>query len=267
MGLLHTNLWTDVEALERLARTERDLERTGGSGGTRTVPAPGPLLRFPEREEFDIRAADLPARFVSGDYYDFFFVSEDRIALVMADVSGKGVPAALLKGVTRSVLRNLSAGADSPGETLDRLNRILHEADLGPMYVTIFLCWYSVRTGRLRYASAGHPSPFRVDRRGRVTPFGDATGPILGILDLDDYPVREARLAVGDRLVLFTDGALEARSPGGAFLGTSGLRRLIERHGSDPAQQLCDALARGVDEYQARRRHDDATFLVFERKR
>ena len=296
------SLWTDVEALARLALSDQVAERMLESrpGGVPSIQ--GPFSPFEERDEFEVHSAESPARVVSGDYADHFPVSEKTLALVMADVSGKGTPAALLKGVTRSVLRNVSSCSASPGDTLARVNRILVEADLGSMFVTVFLGWYDIASGTLRYANAGHPLPYLVEAElgsmfvtvflgwydiasgmlryanaghpppylveagGRVRAFGDVTGPILGILDQVRYEESEERIGAGERLVLYTDGVTEARSPEGGFFGHSRLMRFLAKSGRSSAADLCNLLLKTVDEFQAGRRQDDATLLVLHRK-
>jgi len=260
------SLWTDVEALARLALSDQVAERMLESrpGGVPSIQ--GPFSPFEERDEFEVHSAESPARVVSGDYADHFPVSEKTLALVMADVSGKGTPAALLKGVTRSVLRNVSSCSASPGDTLARVNRILVEADLGSMFVTVFLGWYDIASGTLRYANAGHPLPYLVEAGARVRAFGDVTGPILGILDQVRYEESEERIGAGERLVLYTDGVTEARSPEGGFFGHSRLMRFLSKNGRNSAENLCNLLLRSVDEFQAGRRQDDATLLVLHRK-
>lgn len=261
------NLWTDIDALARLARSERVAEHE-----SHLAPAARrPILREGlsdslERGDLAIHAVDSPARVVTGDSYDFFFVTDDVLAVMMADVSGKGIPAALLMGVTQSMVRNLSSVSESPGDTLTRVNRILHETHLGAMYVTIFLGWYEARNGTMRYANAGHPTPYRIDHGGRVSEFGAATGPLLGILDVERYAEGEGCLEVGDRLVLYTDGVTEARDPVGAFFGRGRLENLLSRCASMPVRRLCEIVAGEVDAFQAHRRQDDATLLALHRK-
>lgn len=168
--------------------------------------------------------------------------------------------------VTRSVVRNVAAPGASPGATLTRVNRILYDVRLGAMFVTIFLGLYDVRTGLLRYANAGHPRPYRVCARGRVTAFGEVTGPILAIPDVREYGEAEERLAVGDRLMLYTDGVTEARSPGGGFYGHRRLKGVLARHAGAGVKRFCERVARDVDAFQAGRRQDDATVLALQRR-
>ncbi len=261
-----TNLWTDLDALTRLARSERKAEDAAHDGiAVPMAPPSGAYPAFPERREFDIHAVDSPARVVTGDSYDFFFLNEETLAVVMADVSGKGFPAALLMGVARSMVRNLSSVSSSPGDTLSRVNKILYQTDLGAMYVTIFLGWYNTRTGSLRYANAGHPRPFRMVAAGGAVPFGEVTGPILGILDVDQYEEKEDRLGVGERLVLYTDGVTEARRSDGEFFGYDRLARLLGRLAGEPVNRMVELMAEEVDEFQDHQRQDDTTVLALQR--
>jgi sigma-B regulation protein RsbU (phosphoserine phosphatase) len=261
-----SNLWTDLEALRRLARSQRIARLMPGNGAVSRQGVPsGPFPPFPILPELEIHAMDLTARLATGDFCDFFFLSESELALVTADVSGKGVPAAVLCGVTRSVLRNLASTEASPGETLSRLNRILCEANLGSMFLTLFLGQYRIPTGLLRYANAGHPIPFRIGRNGGVEPFGEVTGPILGILDSRAYADREGWLAVGDKLVLFTDGVTEARDPEGNFFAPSRLAACLEGETTSTPGALCESLGRRVRAFQQGPVQDDATVLVLQR--
>ena len=174
------NLWNDVDALARLALSERGVSEATRGGHEPRSPLPKSAFPpFCDRQDFEIHTVESPARVVSGDYCDAFLLSEGTLAVVMADVSGKGVPAALLKGILRSMIRNVSTFSASPGDTLTRVNRMLYEAHLGPMYVTIFLGWYNTRIGTLRYANAGHPHPYLIDREGRASKFGEVFPDVL----------------------------------------------------------------------------------------
>lgn len=263
---MRTTLWKDVEAVARLARVRAAAEVEAGGEAVRSIRLPsGQRPAFPGRSDFDVFALGSAARTVPGDAHDHFLIDEETLALVIADVSGKGMPAALLTEVTRSLVRCLSCTSRGPGETLSRLNRVLHGADLGSMYVTIFLGWYHTPTGVVRYANAGHPRPLRLERGGRVRTFGRVIGPILGILDVESYPEAEGRLAPGDRLVLYTDGVTEALSPEGEMLGTDRLRFLLAENAGRPVDRLCRSVALAVEEFQAGRLHDDATLLALQR--
>ncbi len=119
----------------------------------------------------------------------------------------------------------------------------------------------------MRYASAGHPKPYLIDRHGRVSAFGEATGPILGILDVKGYGEKEGRIEVGERLVLYTDGVTEVAGPDGEFFGPDRLAALLAERATDPLDRMLSRVARRIDEFQTGRRRDDATLLALQRKR
>ena len=257
-----TNLWRDVEALMRLSRSARDLEGDGAAAaGGQDGGGPG-LLPSSDRGTFQVATRELPARVVSGDLADAFELPGGEVALVLADVSGKGIPAGVLRAFTRSIVRHVAHCSATPGETLARVNGILHDARLDAMFVSLFLGWLDPPTGRLRYANAGHPSPLRFSAGVPPRPFAAATGPILGILGLREFATEEARLDRGETVLLYTDGVAEARNAAGRFLGTRPLAALLTRHATDPLEDLCDEVAWAVDDFQAGRRHDDATLLA-----
>ena len=260
-----SNLWTDLEALQRLARTERAARAPGRIPTRHDSPIRDPFPAFPGRPGVELHALDMTARLASGDYGDFFFLSDTTLALVLADVSGKGVPAAVLRGVTRSVIRFLAPSSHSPGETLARANRILCGARLGSMFVTLYLGWYEVATGKLSYANAGHPVPYRLTAEGKVSALGEVTGPILGILEEREFATRDCRLQIGDRLVLVTDGITEARSPHGDFFGGATLAAALASHARLGLADFCAALAASVRSFQQGRPQDDATILALRR--
>jgi len=256
-----TNLWRDVDALMRLSRSTRDLEPDGVAGADAGDGEPD-LLSAGGRGPFQIATRDLPARVVSGDLADAFELPGGELAVVLADVSGKGVPAGVLRAFTRSIVRHVAHCSATPGETLVRVNGILYDARLDAMFVSLFLGWLDPATGRLRYANAGHPSPLRFSPGVPPRPFAAATGPILGILGLRAFATEETRLERGESMLLYTDGVAEARNAAGRFLGTRPLAALLMRHASDRLDDLCGEVARAVDGFQGGRRHDDATILA-----
>jgi len=226
---------------------------------------PGQFPAYPERPEFKLHAVNMPASQVAGDFFDFFFRDERTLVVIMADVSGKGVPAALFMAVARTVIRNLTGHCAGPAATLRQANEVLREGNVGSMFVTLFLGWYDTVSGRLRYANAGHPRPCVVDVEGHVDSAGEVTGPILGILPDQDYTDGEISLAPGESLVLYTDGLSEARDPAGEFFGTERLARLIEKQAGQPVDGLCEAVAQAVGRFQDREQRDDITMLVLRR--
>jgi serine phosphatase RsbU (regulator of sigma subunit)/anti-sigma regulatory factor (Ser/Thr protein kinase) len=152
-----------------------------------------------------------PARAVGGDFYDFIALDDGQIALVVGDVTDKGVPAALVMATTRSILRSAAQSQATPGEVLERANDLLHP-DIPPkMFVTCFYATLDPRTGRLRYANAGHDLPYHRSREGVFEL--RATGMPLGLMPGMRYEEKETSLAAGDRVLFYSDGLVEAHNP------------------------------------------------------
>ncbi|HEV8119635.1 MAG TPA: PP2C family protein-serine/threonine phosphatase, partial [Candidatus Polarisedimenticolia bacterium] len=222
-----TNLWTDVDALARLARSARTAE--AGPWTARRAVAPDPaeeLLPCSHRDGFELATDERPARVVSGDLLDAFPLGRRRLAFMIGDVSGKGAPAGVLGAFTRSLVRHVAPRSPTPGETLTRVNSILAGARLDAIYVTIFLGVLDRSTGRLAYANAGHPPALLARAAAAKRPahpttavFGAATGPILGILDRIAFGSGTLQLREGDTMLLYTDGVTEARNARGRFFG------------------------------------------------
>jgi len=162
-----------VEALTRETAAREAVEgelRVARSIQTSLLPRTFPP--FPERGEFDLHAVNVAAKHVAGDFYDFFFRRDGKLVLVLADVSGKGAPAALFMAVARTVLRNFWSQEDSPARVLTLANDRLLEDNVGSMFVTVFTGTYDTGSGLLRYANAGHPPAYRIGAGGRSTPSG-----------------------------------------------------------------------------------------------
>lgn len=174
------------EALSRqakLASVERDLVIAADIQRSllpRTFPP------FPERRDVDLFATVVPAREVGGDFYDFFFIDNDRLAFVVADVSGKGIPAALLMSVSKMLLKHIVCQVVNPGECLRKLNNALLAERQQAMYVTLFLGVLNTRTGMLSYSCGGHPPPYLVRDGHEIEPLPLVGGPLVGMLDDGD---------------------------------------------------------------------------------
>lgn len=222
---------------------------------------------FPHRSEFDLHAVNVPARTVGGDFYDFFPVGE-RIAIIIADVSGKGVPAALLMAVSRTIIRNLATQRDDPGEVLAEANRLLAEDNQNGMFVTVFLGFYDPSSGRMAYANAAHVPPVLVARDRTVSVLEQSSGTIVGALDGERYGTLECTLNPGDMLVLVTDGVTEARPDalaGKDFYGEERLVALLHTTTAKTAESTCAVIVASVDEHAHGTRADDTTVLVLKR--
>ena len=204
---------------------------------------------------------------VGGDYYDAFALPDGRVALVIADVSGKGLSAAVQTATVKYSLRAFATEAGAPGLVVSRLNRMLCSelAGLGDHFVTLFYAVFEPVTGRLSWTSAGHESVL-IKRNAGGSEFLEANGPILGLAEYA-YVHESAVLAAGDSLVLYTDGLTEARDPETrVLLDVEGVRKLVE---SVPAEAGPGAIASYLQQsalrWSAGRPQDDMALLVVQR--
>jgi sigma-B regulation protein RsbU (phosphoserine phosphatase) len=234
--------------------------------------------QFVDREDVRLHAVSVPAKFVGGDFFDYLFSSDGRLWVVVADVSGKGVPAAMFMAVTRTILRDLMTRGEGggPGEVMTRANQLLMDANHESMFVTCFVARIDPASGLIEYANAGHPPPLVVREDGSSQRLGTSTGTVLGVVEGQRYEQHAGTLPRGQRLVAYTDGVSEATTPatgtgarnGRAMFGEDGLAALCDRLARGPAltpEEFCREVYRVVDEYQAGVLHDDVTVLVVER--
>jgi len=183
---------------------------------------------FPEDEGYSCFAIMVPAREMGGDFYDFFFLEDGRIGVVIADVSGKGVPAAFFMSVGRTIIRSIARRGLPPGECLAEANRRLCAANPMELFITVFYGILDPATGTFRYASGGHNPPILVDADGEVTFLAGTGGIALGVMD--DMPYDNATLAMtpGGTLFLYTDGVTEAQDPAGKEFGEDRLAACLK---------------------------------------
>lgn len=230
---------------------------------------PGAFPPFPDLTAWaDIYASMTPARDVGGDFYDLFRIDEFRFGFVIADVSGKGVPAALFMAVSRTLLRATGLRGVSSSECLSYVNRLLCRESLDSMFVTAIYGIYDIRTGVVDYTNAGHTPPYLLHPDGRVVQVRVATNFVMGVFDDISYERGSMQLGVGDTLILYTDGVTEAFSARGALFGTQGLETALAglSKAPDARSLLCGIVAR-VDEFAAGRpQSDDITLLVLTRR-
>lgn len=166
--------------------------------------------RFPDRPDFKLYARMTPAKEIGGDFYDFFWLDERRLGVVIADVSGKGVPAALFMAVSRTLLRATAPASPLPGDCVAATNDLLAQDNDAAMFVTLFYGVLDITTGELAYANAGHNPPYILRAGGELEMLPGTGGMAVGIMDGMDYSEATVRLSPGDDLFLFTDGVTEA---------------------------------------------------------
>ncbi|MCZ7674142.1 MAG: serine/threonine-protein phosphatase [Chloroflexi bacterium] len=183
---------------------------------------------LPQLANWHVDAYYQPARAVGGDFYDFIYFADGRIAFIVADVTDKGVPAALVTATTRSILRAAAKRLESPGAVLERTNNVLVKEIPPKMFVTCFVALLNSQTGHLRYANAGHDVPYH------WTPNGvqelRATGMPLGSMAGMAYEEKETTLAADDYFLLYSDGLVEAHAPDREMFGFPRLQALLTDH-------------------------------------
>ncbi len=218
------------------------------------------LLPSPPSPDFPVFGLNIPARKVSGDFYDFFQLADGRIAFCLGDVSGKGINAALLMAKTASLYRCLGKEETSPGRLLARINDEIFETATRGMFVTLIGGVYNPTTDRLCFANAGHEPPLYQSRDGSFTDF-PADAPPLGILPAtgDRLPERELALG-GGAFYIFTDGLTEGRRADGERLGVQGVKWALIRRRNRPLDERIEALAKLVARDDGAY-HDDVTLL------
>jgi len=220
---------------------------------------------FPERREFDIYAAMDPAREVGGDFYDFFLVDDDHLCMLIADVSGKGVPAALFMMASRIILASNAKQGRSPAEILTETNATICQNNREEMFVTVWLGILEISTGRLTAANAGHEYPVLLQPGGRYELIKDKHGFVIGGMEGVKYREYELKLEPGARLFLYTDGVPEATSGDNELFGTERMLSALNEDTGAPPEELLKNVRRAVDGFvKDAEQFDDLTMLGLE---
>jgi serine phosphatase RsbU (regulator of sigma subunit) len=204
----------------------------------------------------------IQARQVGGDYYDFLDLGQQRVGLVIGDIAGKGIAAALLMANLQANLRSQCAIAlDQPQRFLRSVNQLFYENTTESAYATLFFAEYDDRERRLRYVNCGHLSGllFRSDHSLERL---ESTGTVLGLFDGWDCSVGERELVPGDTLALYTDGVTEAFNPEGEEFGEARLIRAMRTYGDLPSQTLLTSILDEVRQFSPQEQHDDITLIV-----
>src|SRR5271156_142640 len=246
---------TQNEIASQLHRREREIEEA------RAIQLGFLPKEIPQLSGYEIAGAWQPARIVGGDYYDVFPFGGNTLGLCIADVAGKGMPAALLMSNLQAAVRGLASPSVAPDELCSAINRLLCRSIAGDRFITFFYAVLDIPSGLLRYTNAGHPAPLVIRADGTHEELGEGGG-VLGVFETAEFCSGEIQLSTADRVVLFTDGLLEAHDGDGEEFGT---KRILEeglslRH-SD-ASGVLDGIFARVRDFGGRVFEDDATLLV-----
>ena len=222
---------------------------------------------FPEiSDKLDIYASMEAAKDIGGDFYDFFRIDDDRLALVIADVCGKGIPAALFMAVSRTMVRSVGLQKESAGECLTKVNRLLASSSVEYMFVTMFYAIYNIKTGIVTYCNGGHNPPFLLHDNGMTEELPVSENVIVGALKGIVFKENTLQLEHGDTLVMFTDGVTEALNPAKKEFGTSRLDQILRSMGGKSCQQIVESVRAGIaDHVGEAEQSDDITMLVVKR--
>lgn len=224
-----------------------------------------PILEFSEK--VDLYATMTPAKEVGGDFFDFFKIDDRRVGFVIADVSGKGVPASIFMAVSRTLLRATGMRGISTNECLNTVNHMLCHESVDSMFVTIFYGIYDIETGEIEYTNAGHNPPYIVHADGKVEPLPLSENIVAGMFDDFTYTHSNMKLEKNDTLVLFTDGVTEAFNPEKEMFDEAGLEKTLSAIGQKDSYEMCQTIMNDVTAFaDGEPQSDDITLMAIRRK-
>ena len=253
--------------VKNLAEVTAEKERIGAELNVATQIQADMLPRifppFPERKEFDIYATMTPAKEVGGDFYDFFLIDSDHLALVMADVSGKGVPAALFMVISKTLIKNRAQMGGTPSDILGDVNSQLCDGNEAGLFVTVWLGILEISTGRVISANAGHEYPAIKRKEGAWELMKAKHSPAVAVRAGLKFREAEFELCPGDSFYLYTDGVAEATNAGNELYGTDRMIDALNHHTDETVEELLPSMKREIDAFVGDApQFDDITMLA-----
>lgn len=263
-----------VEQINYVHETQREhsqLESLKGdlaiAGEIQQAILPRQFPPFPDiAGRLDIAALMAPAKDVGGDFYDFFRIDDERIGFVMADVSGKGIPASIFMAVSRTLIRATGIRGGSPAECLTYSNKLLASESVDCMFVTVFYGILNVMTGDIEYCNAGHNPPYVLRQSGELSALPLPADPMVGAIDGLEFHVANLRLNPGDMLVLFTDGVTEAMNTQYEEFGEQRLEATLSRLKGADCKHTVETIKADTTAFSGEaEQSDDITILAIKR--
>ena len=256
-----------IDYMDNLTRVMAEKERIGAELSIAAKIQADMLPRifpgFTDREEFVLSATMDPAKEVGGDFYDFFMVDDTHLCLVMADVSGKGVPAALFMVISKTLIKNRAQRGDSPAQIMANVNAQLCDGNEAQLFVTVWLAIIDLETGRGVAANAGHEHPVLRRSGGRYETVVYRHSPALATVEGIRFREHEFRLDPGDTLFVYTDGVPEATDTKDRLFGSERMLGSLNRHPDAEPEELLRALRKDVDDFVGDApQFDDITMLA-----
>lgn len=222
---------------------------------------------FPDDASYNVFGTMQPARNVGGDFFDVIRLEKEYLGLAIADVSDKGVPAALFMMSSRTLLKGTALSFDNPGSVLCEVNNMLHEENRVDMFVTMLYAIYRPEDGELAYATGGHDPPLIVHSDGSSTLLSRTDGIALGVLPDMEFKFSTAKISSGDTVIVFTDGVTEALNNEGKQFGTEGLSKIFKSAPPKDAKEAGERVLGAVNAYaKDLPQHDDITCLALHRE-
>ena len=219
---------------------------------------------FPDRKEFELFASMDPAKEVGGDFYDFFLIDDDHLALVIADVSGKGIPAALFMMVSKSLIKNQLLSGCDPAQALTHANIQLCDGNTSSSFVTVWLAVLQISTGKVKACNAGHENPCLRCSKEPYELLKYKHNVSVGVIDNAVYQNREFELRPGDSLFVYTDGVPEAQDAEGGMFGEARLLETLNRNPDASPEALVGSMRKAINEFvKDAPQFDDITMLAF----
>ena len=260
-----------VEYLDTVKRVTAEKERIGAELSLATqiqaAMLPHIIPAFPDRKDFDVIGAMDPAKEVGGDFYDYFLIDEDHLGMVMADVSGKGVPAALFMMASKIILQSVAMLGASPAEILTKTNEAICSNNEAQMFVTVWVGILELSTGKLTCANAGHEYPVFKRPGGPYELYKDRHGFVLGGLEGAKYKQYEIQLEPGAKLFVYTDGVPEATNGQQELFGTERMLDALNRQPDASPMDVLKNMRKAVDGFVLNaEQFDDLTMLCLEYK-
>ena len=202
---------------------------------------------------------------MGGDYYDFDIIDGDALVVVVADVSGKGIPASLLMATLRAAVNSNADARRTPAVMVSRINTLLYESTSSEEFATLFYGVVNLEDGVMRYANAGHEFPFLVSEEG-VRQIGES-GIVAGCVESFPYEEFSCQIPKGGTVVLYTDGITDAAAGDGENFGADRLKKVLERDGLRSASELCSSILSEVERFAKEGANlDDLTLVALKRE-
>ena len=257
-----------VKQAEAVGETERIAAELSVAHHIQTSMLPNIFPAFPDHEEFDIYASMTPAKEVGGDFYDFFMVDDRHLALVIADVSGKGVPAALFMVIGKTLIKDHTTPDRDLGAIFTKVNELLCQSNSEGLFITAFEGVLDLDTGDFVYVNAGHDAPFICRKDGSYEPLAVKPGFVLAGMEETKFTEGRITLGEGDKLFHYTDGVTEATNTHNVLYGKERLLLVLNKNKQQNPKETLSSVKADIDDFVGKApQFDDITMLCVEYRR